>query len=212
MEDSILLMLSGGLDSSYLLYYLLVDTNYEIHTHHISLRYDVEPRWAEEDTATNNVINYCQKIRNFSSSESRFDFRGFGHVGWDSDLQVLVAARVAPNLRKKVRVAIGWTCDSVNKLIVKSRLERNVTANIWTACRNSVDKPERRKLLNEKLWFPLVDMGMYKKDILRNCPDDLVDLTWSCRKPVKKDGKSVPCGKCFVCKEILAARKSILST
>jgi len=131
-----------------------------------------------------------------------FDFRGFPkHVGWDSDMQVMVASKVAPNLRGKVTVALGWTADSMEKPVVQDRMKRNCTNNMWEVCRNSIDNTNKRSRLNPKLWMPLVDMRYYKTDILRECPKELVDLTWSCRRPIRGE----PCGRCFSCKERVAA-------
>jgi len=211
--ETALLMLSGGLDSSFLLYYLLNHTNLKVFTHHISHRYDQEPRWEQEDEAAKNVVEYCKKnYRDFKHSSSRFDFRGFPyHVGWDSDLQVLVAGKVCPNLlSNNISVVIGWTMDSIAAPRVVDRLERKVTSSIWTACRNSIDDVKVRNNINPKLWFLLTELKYYKEDIVRKCPKELRELTWSCRRPRRdKDGNITTCGRCLPCRQFKEIKEKI---
>ncbi len=48
------------------------------------------------------------------------------------------------------------------------------------------------KNISRELLFPLLDMRLFKKDMIRILPNELLRLTWSCRKPSKtKDGKSL---------------------
>ena len=203
-------MLSGGLDSSFLLYYLLNHTDLKVFTHHISHRYDQEPRWEQEDIATKNVVEYCKKnYRDFKHSSSRFDFHGFPyHVGWDSDLQVLVAGKVCPNLlSSNISVIIGWTMDSIAAPRVVDRLERKVTSSIWTACRNSIDDVKVRNNINPKLWFLLTELKYYKEDIVRKCPKELRELTWSCRRPRRTKDGITTCGRCLPCRQFKEIKK-----
>ena len=43
-----LLMLSGGVDSTFMLYHYLTQTSDAVHAHHISIRYPHLPRWTME--------------------------------------------------------------------------------------------------------------------------------------------------------------------
>ena len=71
---NILVMFSGGLDSTTALYKLLKETNHNIYVHHIILK-DNSNRWNDELTATNNIISYLKKIRSFDYSESTVDLK-----------------------------------------------------------------------------------------------------------------------------------------
>lgn len=201
-------MLSGGLDSTFLLYDLLNNTDYKIHTHHISLRYDTEPRWREEDNATAKILEYCHKnYREFTHSFSRFDFTGFKkHIGWDSDVQMLAASKVAPNLityaEDYITLALGWTTDSFEKTEVIERLARNVTGGIWQALLNSIEPENIRQRIDPKIALPIIEKSMYKKDILKEIPKELLQFSWSCRKPDYSSGTPQQCGKCHACKLI----------
>ena len=58
--DTILLMFSGGLDSTYLLYYYLSRTSLPLHVHHISMRYPHQQRWRAEDPASESIVAWCK--------------------------------------------------------------------------------------------------------------------------------------------------------
>jgi 7-cyano-7-deazaguanine synthase in queuosine biosynthesis len=198
--ETILVMLSGGVDSAFMLYRYLIETDLPVHAHHISMRYPLEPRWQQEDEATAKIIQNCtNKFRNFNYSESRFDFPFQKYAGWDSDLQLLVASRIAPNLEgDPITVALGWNADDLERASVKDRIERNVTANLWQALCASV---YTKKNLNPVLAMPLLEMQLTKQMIIEKMPDDLFALCWSCRQPVLFKNTAVPCGKCHACVE-----------
>lgn len=204
-------MLSGGLDSTFLLFHLLKTTPFAVHAHHISLRTTNEPRWAQEDEATKNVIEWCRsEVRPFDTSASRFDFPFPNYVGRDSDLQLLVAAKIAPNLRGRVRVALGWQKDDFDSQLFRDRYERKLTQNVWTSLRNSIDGTLGDHVDSE-LWFPLLEAGFDKAGMLGACPPELLALTWSCRTPVEGDfGLARPCGECSPCKKLKHARQTLL--
>jgi len=206
-DEIILLMLSGGLDSSYLLYKYLTETDKPIHVHHISHRCYIEPRWKQEDLATQRVVAYCRNIRNFDYSESRFDFPPFRIIGWDSDLQLLVAQKIGINLRaKKVRVAIGTEAGQIYRSEINRRIMPGGPKDIlWTALCNTA-RGLNRKLIN-KISCPLLETGIDKSVILALCPEELIKMSWSCRTPDKKCGES--CGHCHSCKDLRYASKRL---
>lgn len=201
-KKTILVMFSGGLDSTYMLYHYLMNTNYKIHVHHISMRYPSEPRWQEEDTATRKIINVCQKIRSFQYSESRVDFGFYHYVGRDSDTQLLMASKVAPNIKGPVSLALGWLYSDHLEDLENGRAENKVTEKLWEALCNSIDK-KFGDYINREILLPLVEMKLNKKELITQLPKELLELTWSCRKPQKSEsGVSIPCGKCHPCRAI----------
>lgn len=198
-------MLSGGLDSCYMLYYYLTQTDHDIHAHHISLRYPSEPRWAEEDIASRKIVEYCRSIRAFDYTESRFDIGFKRYVGRDSDTQLLVAAKVAPNLHGEVHVALGWENSDFELEVNQHRAKNKITENLWNALCESIDY-QMGEHISRTLLFPLMEMNMTKATMMTALPKELLEITWSCRRPVRdENGHSFPCGKCKPCQTILNA-------
>ena len=70
-NKNILVMFSGGLDSTFSLYHLLKNTNANIYVHHIAFE-DSSSKAANEDIACNNLITHFKKIRDFKYSKSKY--------------------------------------------------------------------------------------------------------------------------------------------
>lgn len=206
MPKTILVMLSGGVDSCYMLYYYLTQTDYAIHAHHISLRYPSEPRWEQEDIACRNIVEYCRSIRRFDYTQSRFDIGFKRYVGRDSDTQLMVAAKVAPNLKGEVYVALGWEKSDFELEVNRQRAKNKVTENLWNALCDSIDYPLGEHI-SRTILYPLMELDMDKGKMIAALPDELVKMTWSCRRPVKDtDDNIIPCGECKPCKTIRSMR------
>lgn len=204
----VVIMFSGGPDSAYLLHHYLVHTHYIVHTHRVDMRYLLEARWEEENRATRDIYRYCREhYRPFSHSTSRYEFPFSAYVGWDSDLFCLIGLRVAANLalrypKEKVKVALGWTCDSLLRQNVARRIQNNITGNIFSAFHNGLADAFRNHI-EEKIEFPIIEMGMSKKDIFLELPEPLWRLSWSCRKPAQGN----PCGRCHACELRIGVEK-----
>ncbi len=198
--ETILLMFSGGVDSTYLLHHYLAHTDHPLHVHHISLRYPHLQRWRMEDPAVRSILGYCrERYRDFDYSESRFDLDAFNLIGWDSDLQLLVASKVGPNLPGDgVTVALGQCLGDLESPEVQERFRRQTMSKLWLALRESVLKGEK---LNPDLARPLIDLGLTKADIFQKMPADLLRLCWSCRKPDFAGEVGSPCGYCQACQK-----------
>ena len=201
-KEATVIMTSGGIDSSYLLYKRLRDTNLNIHAHHIKfMTHEQYHRWDVESQACMKVWDYLSSLRNFSYSTSVIDLSTFPYTGWDSDLQLFVGSRVAMNLTAdKVTLEIGDNADDYLQEDVKQRAERNVSSNLWAALLDSMDEVFRKKVAPE-VSYPLKNMT--KAEILDDMPQDLIDLCWSCREPLRIDGQVKPCGECHACKQLV---------
>ena len=70
-KKNILVMFSGGLDSTTSLYKLLKYTNHNIYAHHIKLK-DNSNRWVSESLACDKMIIYLKNIRDFNYTQSEF--------------------------------------------------------------------------------------------------------------------------------------------
>lgn len=155
-------MFSGGIDSTFMLYHYLKNTDYDVHVHHISLRYPSEPRWKEEDIASRKIVELCKSIRKFEYSESRVDLGFYKYVGRDSDTQLLMASKVAPNLNGYISIALGWQINALNNEVFNERSKKRITEKLWEALCNSMDL-DFGKNINRELLFPLINMKLSKK-------------------------------------------------
>lgn len=210
MNEQLILMFSGGLDSAYVLWELLTKTDLPVHCHHVELRVASEPRWEHEKIAATNIYRYCTaNYRTFSHGHSVYSWPAkTPFVGWDSDLILVEAQKVAGNFAmvagiEKVQVILGWCQDDLEREVVKERASRNVTPNLWKALHASL-YANQRMLVSDKLSFPLLEQKKYKKDLLTDMPPELVELAWTCRKP-EHDGSA--CRKCHACRALAAAKK-----
>jgi 7-cyano-7-deazaguanine synthase in queuosine biosynthesis len=196
---TVLLMLSGGVDSTFMLYHYLTQTTDTVHAHHISIRYPHLPRWKMEDPAVQRIVAHCrEKYRHFDYSESSFSLNVNRDAGWDSDLQLLVASKIVPNIQADhVTVALGWCMDDMARPEVATRAARHVTPNLWRALWESIDN---NKHVNPKLDMPLIKAKLRKVDMLRQMPPELLRLCWSCRGYLETIRDGVPCGQCTSCK------------
>jgi hypothetical protein len=153
-------MFSGGLDSTYCLYHYLTKTDLNVRAHHISLRYNLEPRWIQEDQACLDIVNYCKNnYRDFDYTKSRFDWFDLSMPGWDADLCTLVGARVCLNTTGKSFVVSGAVMEDMDSLRTRQRFEDGVRQKLWDACRLSLDYSKRKEVKSE-IQFPLLDMKL----------------------------------------------------
>jgi len=198
--ETVLLMFSGGVDSTYLLHYFLTKTNFPLHVHHISLRYPQLNRWKMEDPAVRNILAYCRdNYRGFDYSASRFDMPPLRLIGRDSDLHLMVASKIGPNLAgEKITLALGHCLEDVEAPEVQERMRRQLLPNLWKALIASV---EEEKKLNPEISRPLIDQRIPKEEIFKTVPPDLLKLCWSCRIPDFRGDVGYPCGRCNTCEK-----------
>lgn len=198
-------MLSGGIDSTYALYKYLTETDLPIHVHHISMQVKEEPRRELEDAACKRVVNFCSGFRTFTYSESSYGF-DLPYTGWDTDVQLLIAARVAANLEaKRVTLVLGINADDQEREEIQKRVSRKVIPTLWNAQIASIDG-ERRGRINPTIHFPFEKVT--KSQMINELPGGLMRLTWSCRTPSlvnDEDDLYVPCRECHACQSRIAA-------
>jgi len=182
-RHSALLMLSGGLDSVALLANVLAETEHRLHVHHIEIQ-NFENRRQVENEAVDLVLAYLrQHYRPFSYSSSRSEFPLGKGGGFDLTLVLFTAARV--------HTALASILDIVyTGHIAPNRPEILEGSAVYNACYiNKRFKP---------VWlWPLARLK--KIDIYQSIPEELAELTWSCRKPVREFDAFRPCGQCHAC-------------
>lgn len=184
-ECNLLVMFSGGLDSTGLLYKLFKDNKYKIHVHHMNL-INKEKRNEAEKIAVNKILEYFNNF-DFYFSESTHEYPEFnGNFFWDGDISSFISANIA-NCNKNIKfVAYGRTASD------------NMSAD-------SIDRINRSNkifsiICKAQKIYPI---EKFKKiDIFNELPDELKKITWSCRTPSYNEDLIIPCKKCKTCHEM----------
>ena len=183
--SKILLMFSGGLDST-AVFYKLIKENKSLYVHHMHLGNE-ENRMEAESIAVKKVCNYMKQFGNFIYSESHHDLPTFGkNFMWDSDLYNFMAGSICKSVRDIEFVALGMTKSDLSPS-VSERANRGT--KIFESFGSSAQKI-----------YPVVEMT--KKEICDYLPEDLRKLTWSCRTPIYEGDKILKCNKCKACREL----------
>jgi len=178
MKKPILLMLSGGADSTAALW-ALKDENVHVHHVHIINR---EGRDERETKAVEDILKWMSAHGyNFPLTDGSVVAVPGDNLLWDSDITMFVAGALAKN-GKYERVAFGATKDD------------EIGINDYRRIRG-------RKLFSSfssetRLLFPV--RHLTKFEAAQTLPKELFDLTWSCRTPVDNQ----PCGTCSTCRTL----------
>ncbi len=191
--DKVVAMVSGGLDSVAAVYKLLTETECEIIMGHVSLQ-NREKRWEAENIAIGNLYQYLSKnIRPFGFNESTFRFNHKNFMGWDVDVtNGFIASQILVGEKNARYVASGLNKSDLERSRVVDRAGRTV---------NIIDGATEG-LVEFKPKFVRPVRDMYKSDMIDQLPEELVQLTWSCRTPVRNESSWTRCGKCYTCQEM----------
>ena len=182
-------MFSGGIDSTAMLVKLLAEGTDELRVHHIHMQ-NREGRDAAEQRAVNSILSWCREhYRPFRYSESGLDFRALEAIPIDYLSIAFVACQVAIDTPRCTRIAVGALAADTD-IENRSARQRRVFDVMYECYR-------ARKLGEPRVeWiYPVYDVP--KAEIAAALPAALLDLTWSCRRPV---GGSRPCLVCKACK------------
>ena len=197
----ILVMWSGGLDSTGVVYKLLTDPEYEdynIHVHSMRLQ-NVENRAGAEFEATMKMKKWFENnCRGFEFTRSAHDYTSMGNnFIWDMDFCAFMAAQICRcTFKTYTHVAMGRTATDLETVHANFH-ERMRRAQ---AVVDAVYLIEKTKTRPEYI-FPVIDMT--KKEIWEMLPEDLRQHTWSCRFPTLDEKSNwIPCNECPTCKEI----------
>ena len=188
-------MLSGGLDSVTVLYMLLTRPEYQdkdIHVHHLILK-NIEKRDIAEKAACQNIIQYFKNhsYRNFTYTESLHDTTFLKkYFIFDTVMYYFMAANMVINDPSIKQIAVGFVKEELLEPDPVHRLNKG--RDVFYEC-----LPEEIRFQHQ-LIFPLRDTS--KVDAWNLLPEELRNLTWSCRRPVYKDNKAYRCLKCKPCK------------
>jgi 7-cyano-7-deazaguanine synthase in queuosine biosynthesis len=182
-------MFSGGIDSTAMLVKLLTQGRDELRVHHIRM-VNREGRDRAESRSVEAIVAYCRKrYRPFRYSESGLDFSELEAIPIDYLSIAFVACQVAIDTPGCNRIAVGALAADTD--IVNRAARQKRVFEVMYECYRA------RKLGEPRVeWiFPVYDIP--KAELAAALPQELLDLTWSCRRPL--DGVR-PCGTCKACR------------
>jgi 7-cyano-7-deazaguanine synthase in queuosine biosynthesis len=181
-------MFSGGIDSTAMLVKLLVESTDELRVHHIRM-VNKEGRDHAEQRAVEAIVAYCRRhYRPFRYSESGLDFAGLEAIPIDYLSIAFVACQVAIDTPGCTRVASG-ALETDTDIVNRSARQRRVFDAMYECYR-------ARKLGEPQIeWiFPVYHVA--KGALAAALPPELLDLTWSCRRPVEGFRPCLVCKAC----------------
>ncbi len=186
-----LVMFSGGLDSTAMLVRLLSGSEAPLRVHHIRMT-NKEGRAGAEQHAVEAIVGWCKdRYRPFRYSESGLDFASLEAIPIDYLSIAFVACQVAIDTPGCDRIAVAALARDTD-IENRSARQRRVFDTLYECYR-------ARKLGEPRVeWiYPVYDAT--KSELAAELPRELVDLTWSCRRPVGEAGHWRPCGTCKAC-------------
>jgi 7-cyano-7-deazaguanine synthase in queuosine biosynthesis len=182
-------MFSGGLDSTAMLVKLLAESADELRVHHIRM-VNREGRDRAEQRAVEAIVAHCRgRYRPFRYSESALDFSALEAIPIDYLSIAFVACQVAIDTPRCERIAVA-TLATDTDIANRSARQRRVFDEMYACYR-------ARRLGEPRVEWVYPVHGIPKSALAAALSPELLDLTWSCRRPV---GGFRPCGVCKACK------------
>jgi len=184
-------MFSGGLDSTAMLVKLLAESEDELRVHHIRLA-NREDRADAEQAAVDSIVAWCRdRYRPFRYSQSGLDFAGLEAIPIDYLCIAFVACQVAIDTPRCKRIAVAALARDTDIENRASR-QRRVFETLYECYR-------ARQLGEPEVQWVYPVYRSTKQELAAALPRELLDLTWSCRRPVREGGGFRPCGACKAC-------------
>ena len=192
MAKTLLVMLSGGLDSVCVLHLMLTNPTYaayDIHAHHMNLE-NVEHRSLAEGIAVRNVLHYLKThgYRSFTYTESTVGYPVINGKQMRDAIAVAFTSGFMCNADPSIEfVALGVNVEDTQTNDVDNLVA--VAGSIF----NSFPSGAQRI-------FPI--RNYTKLQVRDMLPKALQDLCWSCRTPIYVSGNPVTCGMCKTCVQL----------
>ena len=182
-------MFSGGIDSTAMLVKLLAESADPLRVHHIRM-INQEGRDRAESRAVAAIVAYCRgRYRPFQYSESALDFSGLAAIPIDYLSIAFVACQVAIDTPGCDRIAVAALASDTD-IANRSARQQRVFEEMYACYR-------ARKLGEPRVEWILPVYHTPKAELAAGLPPELLDLTWSCRRPMEGFR---PCGICKACK------------
>lgn len=184
-----LVMFSGGLDSTAMLVKLLAESEEALRVHHIRM-VNREGRDLAEGRAAQAIVAWCRsRLRPFRYSESGLDFAALEAIPIDYLSIAFVACQVAIDTPGCDRIAVGALASDTD-IANRSARQKRVFDEMYACYR-------ARKLGEPRVEWTFPVWHTPKAELAAALPAELLELTWSCRRPL--EGLR-PCLSCKACK------------
>lgn len=203
-EQEILVLWSGGADSTAMLIGLLKYTQFKLHVHHVDY-ITSQTRYIAEKNATINILKYLKEhFRTFKYTESTYKEIEPYHYQKpcvDTPLWAFIGGRIAlsnPNIK--------YCCIGIINLnlVKKDGLIINIFATNIHASEKIFDSLFYRQKNRPLLIYPIINCN--KNEILKDIPKNIGELFWSCRAPLfNEDNSYETCKTCHTCLDIIKA-------
>lgn len=193
-----LLMLSGGIDSVYVMYKALSEGR-ELHVHHIHL-VNAEGRADAEARAVRRTLAWMRRnnLTRFKYTESTMDYGSLRWLHKDYFSYALFIGMIMsdPANRDMDSFLHPRHSDAFNLKNGKVTYEQ-ASERANAALLGIPSLMARREI---KMELPIG--GMTKAQVIESCPPDLLKLAWFCRRPVRIGSTFQQCNDCFTCKQV----------
>lgn len=190
-----LLLLSGGIDSVQVLHARCV-AGLATRTHFVRLS-NWEGRANAESRAVRAALAWFRR-KGFghliTHTESSFNYGGLRYVVRDHNIWGLMAGIILANPKNAhiTKVLRTFHRDSVRG--GRDSAHGRAAERAWAETVTRIGHGD--------IEFVYPQEGMTKGEIMSALPDDLLALTWYCRRPLRGQ----PCHECHTCKQVDAAR------
>jgi hypothetical protein len=205
-KTAYIIPLSGGLDSTYMMYKMITEGKCVV-PFHFYCNHKEEMKHEGQLIAVKRIYNWF-KLNGYYNGIMRYaymEYNQFG-FGYDTDQLLMIAQKLCYDIGEgsqyhKIILSHGVVPDDTVYTSIKRRIKNNINNNIWNALIDSMDvkSPHIMRKISRKIYVPLLEEHIWKKDIVCLIPPELLDMVWVCRNGIN-DGKD-QCGICGSCKK-----------
>lgn len=209
MRDIWMVPLSGGLDSTYMLWKMLQEGKHVV-PFHVSFSKDADrsEMWLFDFKAFVAITKLLKLDYPTFEEVNVMDIHHhyIGDVGRDTEGILLGAQKLAysllraisPEEQVSIKLVEGVVTDDMETEEFRLRHEDAIDQSLWAALVNGMmHRINRRKVakVDKTIYYPLLKDGVRKSDIINELPNELYRNVWWCRSPEGTE----PCNKCLSC-------------
>ena len=196
-----LVNLSGGLDSTYVLWRHLSDHTTPPLVHHCVLKTKANGvRWERELDAVRAILAWLcdHDLGHFEYVESTVDYRGLGaHPRDNLTIELMTGTILLNPAYRSIRRTLSCVASTEVARVNRQRVDFAGYRARSLAMRRMVWHPRRRRPRDLVTVEPIRHMS--KHDVWQATPPELRALTASCRY-------GIDCGRCHSCRQLEAVR------